>query len=165
MSGTHAPLVTRFWRWVNKRKSKKLCWEWTGCRDSCGYGLIGTGKGSRVIERAHRVSWKLHNPHSLIPKGIKVLHKCDNPACVNPDHLFLGTQLDNMKDMLSKGRSNYVKGQKQGLAKLTEEKVSHMRKLWDSGTHTLSELSLLFSVHWGTIWSAVTRRTWKHVKP
>lgn len=88
----------RFWAKVNK-KGKNQCWEWTAARDPFGYGRFGlNGK----ICTASRFSWELH--YSPISKGMCVLHKCDNPPCVNPNHLFLGTRSDNVADMIAKGR-------------------------------------------------------------
>lgn len=85
----------RFWSNVQKTDG---CWVWTGCR-SHDYGLMGANK-ARIL--AHRFSWELH--YGPIPNGLGVLHRCDNPPCVRPDHLFLGTFEDNMKDKIAKGR-------------------------------------------------------------
>jgi hypothetical protein len=99
-------LVERFWEKVSKDSDRhfaldgKKCWEWRGALTK-GYGQFGVGGGK--LQYAHRFSWMLHNGE--IPEGKCVLHKCDNPGCVNPDHLFLGSHADNMKDMASKGRS------------------------------------------------------------
>lgn len=87
----------RFWRKVLKTPD---CWAWSGAKQRRGYGCMETTKG--VNRSAHRVSWELH--FGEIPKGMCVLHKCDNPECTRPDHLFLGTLKDNTKDMISKGR-------------------------------------------------------------
>jgi hypothetical protein len=96
------PLPDRFWPKVDKRGEDE-CWEWQGSR-SRGYGriLIGGAKGRPY--QAHRIAWELTVGHRL-PDSIMVLHRCDNPPCVNPAHLFLGTQLDNMRDCAAKGRT------------------------------------------------------------
>lgn len=87
----------RFWAKVNKTRS---CWVWLGKPRGFGYGRIELLGGQ--TQSTHRYSWELHN--GPIPTGMAVLHKCDVPQCVNPDHLFLGTQLENMRDRRSKGR-------------------------------------------------------------
>jgi hypothetical protein len=95
MTGT---VEQRFWARVRKSDG---CWEWTGACFKCGgYGQFTIEHGQQV--RAHRHSWELHN--GPIPKGLWVLHRCDNPKCVRPDHLFLGTCTDNARDMMAKGR-------------------------------------------------------------
>lgn len=91
------PIKSRFFKHVKKTDG---CWIWTGYCQKNGYGTIHCGKGS--IKRAHRISYEIHC--GKIPDGLYVCHKCDNPSCVRPDHLFLGTQLDNIRDCISKGR-------------------------------------------------------------
>lgn len=96
------PLIDRFWKKVEKTAS---CWLWKGAPLRSGHGVINSGGSEGRSIGAHRVSWELHN--GPIPEGMCVLHNCpggDNPACVNPAHLFLGTSVDNAKDMFAKGR-------------------------------------------------------------
>lgn len=94
-------MTERFWARVKKSDG---CWEWTGGVDTPGYGMlrIPGPRTSHKKVRASRYSWELHN--GPIPEGMCILHKCDNPACVNPDHLWIGTQSENMLDMHSKKR-------------------------------------------------------------
>lgn len=100
-SGSHAPpLSERFWEKVVKIPFHE-CWEWIGSRARGGYGSSSDEGGA--ISLAHRVAWRL--THGPIPEGLCVLHRCDNRSCVNPAHLWLGTQVDNIADMVRKGRS------------------------------------------------------------
>lgn len=99
----HSNWSTRFWSKVDKTSD---CWVWIGAKHPTGYGAFGIGQ---VVHYAHRLSWELVN--GPIPDGLFVCHNCpngDNPSCVNPAHLFLGTQVDNMQDMLGKGRAGYM---------------------------------------------------------
>lgn len=98
------PLELRFWDHVVTHVDG--CWEWLGATHPAGYGLLGRGRTKEGLVRATHVSWKL-NTGEDVPKGMMVLHKCDNPPCCNPDHLFLGTHQDNVDDMLKKGRENH----------------------------------------------------------
>lgn len=93
-----APREDRFWAKV-RRGEQNDCWEWSAGVDNFGYGRLNT-RG--VVDLAHRLSWEL--AHGPIPDGMCVLHRCDNPPCVNPRHLFLGTRDDNVQDMIAKGR-------------------------------------------------------------
>jgi len=88
-------LAERLWSKVTKTET---CWTWTGARNRKGYGEIGA-KGR--VQKAHRIAWEL--TYGPIPEGLDVLHHCDNPPCCRPDHLFLGTDADNMADMMAKG--------------------------------------------------------------
>lgn len=105
--------LERFWAKVNKTD---YCWEWTGGKYPFGYGCF---KFHNQKTGAHRFSWSIDN--GVIPKGFSVLHKCDNPGCVNPVHLFLGTQQDNMTDRRNKWR--HVYGETHTASKLTEQQV------------------------------------------
>jgi len=98
------------------------CWLWTEGVNACGYGTIGENGNSML---AHRVSYRLHR--GKFPKKMRVLHTCDMPCCVNPEHLFLGTQRDNVLDMEQKGRAYHPNGEAHGLSKLTEANVRAIR--------------------------------------
>jgi len=123
MKGT---LAERFWAKVDK-KGQGECWEWTGAKVPGDYGVIGKGGSGSGLLLAHRVSWELVN--GPIPAGKCVLHRYDNPSCVNPHHLFLGTMVDNQQDMIKKGRANKARGERQGNSKLTEQDVHEIRAM------------------------------------
>lgn len=131
------------------------CWLWTGHAKETGYGVICWNL--RPI-RAHRLSWILFRGE--IPKNLHVLHKCDTPSCVNPDHLFLGTHSDNMQDCLSKNRT--ARGIKSGRAKLSESDVKEIRLLQEGGM-SYRVIARQFSVDQRTIYDAVNGRNWKYL--
>lgn len=108
---------------------------------------------------AHRISWEIHN--GPIPNGLRILHKCDNPKCVNPDHLFIGTQLDNIADMVAKGRN--VRGVKFSHAKLNAEKVIKIRGLYERGDRTMQSLAYEFEVSRTLISKVISGKNWTHV--
>lgn len=153
----------RFWSKVDKRKQRE-CWPWKAACHRDGYGWFRPVPGANM-ELAHRVSWKINR--GAIPKGLYVLHKCDNPCCVNPKHLFLGTQLDNMRDMLSKGRSGPrggVKGEDSSSSKVTANQVRDIRKIYARGNVSYEALGRRYDVAGVTIGQIVRRDTWKCVK-
>ena len=131
------------------------CWEWTAAKSRNGYGnLIFNGRACG----AHRASWEIHN--GPIPKGnhrgtMCILHKCDNKLCVNPKHLFIGTQKDNMRDLRVKGR---------GTRKLTEHQVLSIRKMYASEKYTQGQLADRFMVDRTTIGYVVRKNGgWRHI--
>lgn len=148
------PLDT-FWSNVDKRAPDE-CWEWQGCRDGRGYGAV-TDRGVQL--GTHRVSWELTN--GPIPDGLWVLHKCDNPPCVNPNHLFLGTHADNIADRDRKGRQ--AKGSKGGSAKLTEANVIEIWALIRQGVMQ-KDIAAMFGVKRMAVGRITRGITWIHIK-
>jgi hypothetical protein len=139
------------------------CWNWQGNLTSGGYGSVGRVKvsGGRNI-RAHQLSWIIYNGE--IPRGLWVCHKCDNPSCVNPEHLFLGTPKDNAQDKITKGRANHPIGVKTGHAQLDENKVRKIIDMLASGKSSMEvrkELNLPIRAR--TIRQILSGQTWKHV--
>lgn len=136
---------------------KSRCWLWIGHVASDGYGVV---RYARKAIGAHRRHWELVNGE--IPKGLRVLHKCDNRRCVNPEHLFIGTDLDNIRDRDSKGRQ--VRGERSHLSKLTDEKVLEIRRIYAvRGKSAMSGLAKRFGVTVSQIRWIVNRWCWKHV--
>jgi hypothetical protein len=134
------------------------CWLWKAYSDNLGYGKIGTvGKKTAL---AHRVSWELH--HGPIGAGLLVCHHCDTPSCVNPNHLFLGTDQDNMNDRGAKGRTNRPQGTKHHSAKLTEEKVLELRIRRIAG-EGLATMATECGVHVETVRKACAGKGWRHI--
>jgi len=138
------------------------CWEWTAAKDKDGYGRFGN---YRERGMAHRWAWRLWRGE--IPGRLQVLHTCDNPGCVNPDHLFLGTQAENMHDMKrkSRGRTLPAPGSQNGRAKLTEADVRRIRSVYVPGSPAFGcrALAREYGMFETTIYQAITRKTWRHV--
>jgi hypothetical protein len=144
---TFVPMPDRFWNKVTKGP-KEECWPWVGAASDLGYGRFNIGGKAYV---SPRVAWTI--TFGEIPPGIRVLHKCDNPRCCNPNHLFLGTGADNSRDMMIKGRC------KSPAMKLTEKDICEIRQSKSSRESLAKQFGVLPS----HIWSIRTRRCWRHV--
>lgn len=163
-------IIDRFWAKVNKSGPRPTsgdavgnCWAWTASTDQHGYGCFGVGKS---VVKAPRISWEI--AFGPIPKSenkktrLCVLHRCDNPACVNPTHLFLGTQADNMLDKVRKGRANSPRGESAAKAKLTNEEVLRIRAEYAAGCG-LRALGRRYGVYHSAIFKIVRMKSWRHL--
>ena len=152
------PISERFWPKVDKTDT---CWLWTGAKNDKGYGQI---RSPGRIDFAHRLSWTLERGD--IPPGLSVCHHCDTPLCVNPDHLFLGTQQDNSRDMGQKGRAGatrhpeIVRGERNGRSRLTTAQVVEIRAR--AQYETRLALANEYRVALGTIYAILARKTWAY---
>lgn len=147
----------RFLYYVKIPLNPNDCWEWIGFRSPLGYGRF---KLNGIILLAHRISYILFNGE--IDSALCCLHKCDNPGCVNPNHLFLGTREDNVKDARQKGRSCYAIGEKNGRVKLIEYKVKEIKALLLQGK-SQADIAKNFGVSQSTVSSIKQGRNWKYI--
>jgi len=140
------PIAQRFWPKVDVRGPDE-CWPWKAFRMPAGYGQVGgelKPDGTRRMEYTHRVSWELH--FGPVPAGMVVCHRCDNPPCVNPKHLFIGTTQDNASDAKAKGRT--ALGERNGQVKLTDAQVREIRRRHAAGGVTQRSLAHKFGVQY-----------------
>jgi hypothetical protein len=142
------PLEQRFWLKVVPGDG---CWEWHGTINSRGYGFFDVGRQKR---QAHRMAYEF--AYGPIPPGMCICHRCDNSRCVRPDHLFLGTQADNVEDAVQKGRRKWGH-------KLTAEQVTEIREAVTSGRASRTDMARKHGVHQGTITKILSRQRWPHL--
>lgn len=148
-------LAERFWNKVRKQGDDQ-CWEWAGYRNHHGYGVVKIGN---LLRRSNRVVWEL--TYGSIPEGMCVCHRCDNPSCCNPNHLFLGTPKDNSDDKMRKGRCH--RGEEVSQHKLTVELVKTIRSEVRKGASCRS-VAKRYGIAPATADQAVRRVTWKWVE-
>ena len=161
--GVKQPAEERFWSFVDKGDENE-CWTWTGTKRR-GYGQIWID-GKLIF--SHRYSYVKHNPYGLSfddIEGCVVCHACDNPACVNPAHLFVGTTQDNIIDRDVKGRQVTAKGENNARAKLQDFHIREIRHAYAAGGVTQQNLADEFGVHRSVITNIINNKAWKHITP
>ena len=155
-------LAERYWLKVVRGEGPDDCWAWTARTSGFGYGSIRRGGAKDGSVPAHRLSWEIAHGCE-VPAGMNVLHSCDNPPCTNPEHLFTGTQLDNIRDCVAKGRfvsRRPAYGEDNHAAKLTRADVDEMRALYRGGGWTYAQLGARYGVCSMSILRVIKRRTW-----
>jgi len=153
------PAINRFWKKV-KISNENECWPWLGRLDNCRYGILDIdGKGIK----AHRFSYIVHYGNVPInPPDLCVCHSCDNPSCVNPKHLWIGTRTDNMQDKMKKGRGNHLRGINASKVILNENQVIEIKEKLKLDMK-ISELSKIYGVSRIAIWHIKKGHNWKHI--
>jgi len=150
-----------FWSKVDIKESINECWDWTGAKSPNGYGNV---RINGLYQKAHRIAWSLANFD--IPRGYQVMHLCDNPSCCNPNHLVIGTAVNNFCDMLIKNRQQFAKnkavGERNLNAKLTDSIVRAIRSEYPKKNQY--ELADIYGVTQTAISSIIRNKTWRHVQ-
>lgn len=144
--------LNRFWSKVNKTRNPFGCWEWTKTSHPFGYGRFGYDK---KIYLSHRLSYQIH--YGSITSKDCVLHKCDNPSCVNPQHLFLGSRADNAIDRTQKNRT--LKGSAVTISIFTEQQILDIR----ASIKSVKQLAIDYNANIQTIYNIRNRKTWRHI--
>ncbi len=144
----------RFWEKVQKTDG---CWLWTAGLHRNGYGNVGRGGQNRQTMCAHRASWILH--YGPIPDGLYVLHHCDCRSCTRPDHLWLGTQIDNLRDMRNKGRG--ARGERIPNAKLTKQLAEEIRAQYVPEITTMQALADSYRISLAAVFNVIHNKTWR----
>lgn len=137
------------------------CWEWQGKINESGYGILNVRESGKKIDiLAHRESYKIHKGE--IPCGLCVLHKCDNTACINPEHLWVGTQKENAQDCVKKGRFFNGHARSKASGKIKEEQVVEMRELYKNGI-SRKELQEKYKLSQSQVSGILTYKFWRHI--
>lgn len=144
---------------LQHKVSDSGCWEWTASKDKDGYGVFKGELYSQKLNKAHRFSWALSN-NQQIPKDMSVCHSCDNPSCVNPSHLWLGSTAENQQDKWTKGRGGILRGDELPQAKLTESQALSILK--DARPYTA--IAVDYGITIMTISDIKCRRSWAHLE-
>lgn len=156
-SKRYALLSDSLWSRVDI-KAKDECWPWMGSTNSDGYGTL---KFRGKYFHAHRVAYELTN--GPIPNRLNILHRCDNPPCCNPAHLWPGTDQDNVDDMMAKRRNKVFVGTQNRSAKVTEDDIPVIRALYAQGNLSQQKIGVLYGVSDVTVSYIIHRKTWRHV--
>ncbi len=150
--------ITKEWLMLHTEKQGD-CLVWLKYRVPTGYGQLKTENG---VELAHRVSYRLH--YGKIYRDLHILHHCDNPPCINPDHLWAGTNSDNIRDRVSKGRPGNPGRPGTGPStKLTVKRVLQIRRLWSTGKVTQQSIAEIFGIARSNVSMIIRRATWPHI--
>jgi len=151
-------IITRFWSKVNYPGNDQNCWEWTAGKDKDGYGKFCIN--SKLSVRAHRFAWEYYN--GIIPNKLNICHNCDNPSCCNPEHLFLGTTLENNQDRNEKDRQ--CKGSNSHLAKTTETIIKQiLTDIENNKYQNLNQIERDYNIKSKILRGIFRREIWKHV--
>ena len=141
-------------------KTPEGCWLWIGAKDTPGYGRFFVSK-EHGLDGAHRVSYTLFR--GSIPEGLHVCHTCDVKLCVNPDHLFLGTNKENHHDYFRKYGKIHSAGEYNARSKLTVNKVLAIRRLMAQGKFKAIHIASVFGIHWNSVYRINRREAWSHI--
>jgi len=151
--------VDRLWSLIDRSGGPDACWPWMSCRERDGYGVT-RWKGKRT-QRVHRIVWEVTK--GKIPKGKFVCHACDNPSCVNPKHLYLGTPKNNTEDLYARGSPvAFGPGEDHPMAKLTENDVIEIRRLHATGIKS-KDMEKRFGISQASVSLIVNRKGWTHI--